>query len=76
MDDFGLFCLKGHCVNPFRIMNPDRNSNYCPECGQPTISHCPKCKAGIPGGTKDRAPNHCGRCAEPFPWAETSISRK
>lgn len=77
--DLGLVCLNGHGVNPFARSQPAHNAQFCSKCGEPAISNCPKCGAGIRGsyhmdGVWDlrrwRVPSHCHACGAPYPWTQ------
>lgn len=78
--DVALICLDGHIINLFARSSPEHNTKFCPECGEPTISQCPKCKADIRGEYGERGigvlgyefsyPRYCHNCGAPFPWTE------
>ena len=44
-----LICLNGHILNIFGESKPEHNSEYCPRCGEATVSRCPNCGALIRG---------------------------
>lgn len=78
--DVALICLNGHVINRFARSLPEHNTKFCSECGEPTISQCPKCKADIRGEYGERGigvlgyefsyPRYCHNCGAPFPWTE------
>ncbi len=47
--DASLVCLNGHMIINRTRSLPESNKNFCPDCGEPTISSCPHCDADIPG---------------------------
>jgi hypothetical protein len=68
-------CLRGHVRS---ADGTDFNSDeHCPQCGEPCIDRCPKCKAPIRGSTvytRDFSlPLHCYKCGHPYPWMEDRL---
>lgn len=48
-DDIAQICLNGHIVNgAFQLRSQD-NKEFCPACGEKTITKCPQCKDSIQG---------------------------
>lgn len=78
--DTALICRKGHTVNSDARSSPERNAAFCSECGAPTISACPACRAEIRGwyhvpgvvslGGTYAVPGHCHACGKPYPWTD------
>ena len=73
----GQACLNGHAVTS----NADGElaSDYCPHCGERTITQCPDCSENIRGYyvvpgvasfSEWEPPNHCHACGKPYPWTE------
>jgi hypothetical protein len=82
--DTAQICKNGHVVNDCAGTMPEFNSPHCSQCGQETISTCPKCKTAIRGmyhssgvivggGTRP-APPFCFQCGSPYPWTESRLS--
>ena len=76
--DIQQICMNGHQITDSVKRNPELLRKFCPECGQETISNCPKCNAEIPGHRyyegvvsfhRVKVPSHCHNCGEPYPWA-------
>ena len=77
--DVGLACLNGHSVNSSAMHNPEHNSKFCDQCGEPTIDACQSCGTKIRGycyvpGVIDfsgwKIPAHCHECGKPYPWTD------
>ncbi len=47
--DVAQVCLRGHLVNSGIKDTPQKSSDHCPKCGQPTITKCPRCGVEIRG---------------------------
>ncbi len=81
--DTAQICLNGHSINSMAVSSPERNQNFCKECGQKTITDCPFCKTSIPGQYHDtgsgfafyrfQIPKFCHNCGKPYPWTESAI---
>ncbi len=79
-------CLNGHVINASVRKSPHRNKDFCDDCGQRTIIHCPKCSHPIPGDMQDTgvvvigfspvAPKFCEKCGEPYPWSKSQPTGK
>jgi len=41
--DVGQVCLNGHKINASSKRRPEFNSHFCKDCGESTITACPKC---------------------------------
>ena len=77
-EDTMQVCLNGHVINDSFGKYPYRNKDFCDNCGQKTITNCPKCDNPIPGDIHypnvialtfmKTAPDFCKSCGEPFPW--------
>lgn len=76
-------CLAGHTTTSSIETSPESRSQYCPECGEKTISACPSCGNNIRGYyelvgvisiSEYVPPNYCFHCGSRFPWAESKIS--
>jgi len=83
--DVAQICLNGHVVNDSYRMYPQHNSAQCSECGQKTVTACPKCKANIQGRYHASeyvlnfagaltAPPFCRECGSAYPWTEARLS--
>ena len=75
--DVGQSCLNGHEINPYAIQSPEFNANFCKQCGEPTITACPKCKKPIRGKYTPSygiqpwdIPSYCHECGAAYPWTE------
>ncbi len=75
-------CLNGHQITDAINDSPEMKRDYCPTCGEKTITVCPQCKKPIPGhhfyddvycAGLEEIPSHCPSCGKPFPW---TITRK
>lgn len=71
-------CLNGHVISTREISS----YNYCPDCGQKPISHCPSCDVPIEGeldweysylNDGYEKPSYCHNCGKAFPWIETLL---
>ena len=81
--DVALICENGHVINSLARLAPERNTNYCDECGAKTIDACPACSVSIRGFNLDSGggifvagydtPSYCHSCGMPFPWTEGKI---
>ncbi len=73
--DVALVCLNGHDINPSSQYNPEFNTDFCTECGEPTIDACPECKEPIRGYHQESMgqwtlPKHYHKCGKPYPWTK------
>jgi len=77
-------CLNGHIVCECLKYAPEYASNFCRECGEPTISKCKECGSVIEGRIYDAEdpynsiyttpiPSYCFNCGKPFPWTEKRL---
>lgn len=76
----GQVCLNGHPTTAYFRSSPERHSKFCGECGQSTITACPKCSAEIRGayivpnvisiGGGYDPPSFCHECGAAYPWTE------
>lgn len=80
--DFAQICLNGHVINAATETYPHLNRKFCDECGAPSITNCPNCKAKIEGQFDPKGewesqpyivPAYCSECGNPFPWTESKI---
>jgi Uncharacterized protein conserved in bacteria len=76
--DVRQVCLNGHIITNSYNSLPEDRSAFCSECGQATITACPKCETRLRGyyspdafvgGYSPDLPANCHSCGEPFPWA-------
>ncbi|MFI2792093.1 DUF2321 domain-containing protein [Haloferula sp. A504] len=72
-------CLNGHQITDGIKFSPEAMRDHCPECGEKTITECPKCSKAIPGhqhyegvfvAGSEPVPSHCTSCGAQFPWTE------
>lgn len=79
---FAQVCLNGHPTTSDIQLSPERLSEFCPDCGEPTTTKCESCDASIRGYyyiggiLTTRAyipPNYCFSCGTPFPWARRQL---
>lgn len=77
--DVGLACLNGHAINSSSDTQPEHNSKFCSECGEPTIHECPQCGVSIRGYcyvegvitlSEWEPASHCYECGSPYPWVQ------
>ena len=76
-------CLNGHIITENALASGSTKA-FCPDCGKPTISHCPTCGNHIPGSTDDdeiicigfpmELPAYCEYCGKPYPWTESALT--
>jgi hypothetical protein len=75
--DVAMVCANGHVVNDEVGRLPAKNSSFCPQCGEGTMTTCPECDALIRGLYHEgriivphlaSPPNYCHECGEPYPW--------
>lgn len=79
--DVGQVCLNGHPTNGHYRTMPQFNKDFCPDCGEKTITVCPDCNTSIEGqyvsrgiaGFSYHPPAYCKSCGSPFPWASRAI---
>ncbi|MDI3312551.1 MAG: DUF2321 domain-containing protein [Thermoanaerobacterium sp.] len=78
----GQVCLNGHPITGNYDAYPEFRKNFCPDCGQPTITECPHCKSKIQGSyfspgvisTKPFIPSaFCYNCGKAYPWTEEKL---
>ncbi len=80
--DIAQICMNGHVINSASQKYPERNSQFCPMCGEKTIFLCSNCQSKIHGSytsssgwtcsiTKPSA--YCHSCGKPYPWTENKI---
>lgn len=76
-------CPNGHVSTCSADAYPELREKYCSECGEATITQCPKCSATIRGKyyvegvirlvDDYEPPSFCFNCGNPFPWTERKI---
>ncbi|HUW13292.1 MAG TPA: DUF2321 domain-containing protein, partial [Anaerolineae bacterium] len=81
--DTAQVCLNGHPVNDMVRAAPERNMDFCKECGARTITACQHCKAAIQGeyhvpgvfalGFPYSPPAFCHNCGAAYPWTEARL---
>lgn len=88
MGDNGIaqLCLNGHLITS-TSNDIALKQNYCPACGQVTISMCDKCGTPIKGSSREISqltppfrystslyfkPSYCYSCGDTFPWTNRS----
>ncbi len=78
----GQICLNGHPITGSADAYPEFAKNFCPDCGQATITKCLKCEVNIqgsyyaPGVLSYRgyeSPAFCHNCGSPYPWTEEKL---
>lgn len=47
--DTAQICLNGHVINDSFEREPEKNKEYCRDCGAKTITKCPNCEKEIEG---------------------------
>ena len=87
--DAAVICVNGHLVNDSFHRVARKNSEFCPRCGERTISACEQCHTPIPGDLHNSAedefvfyggpsmyeqPAYCRGCGKPFPWTVTALA--
>jgi hypothetical protein len=79
--DVAQVCRRGHLVNTGIQERPEYSKDFCPTCGQKTITACEHCGAPINGQwhglegfmAMDEAPAYCHACGRPYPWTAEKI---
>lgn len=74
--DIQQVCSNGHQITDSYNRFPEFRRDFCPECGEKTISHCPSCEREIRGeyytqgmwSAETSVPTHCEYCGDPYPW--------
>ena len=75
-------CLNGHVITGSLRTRPQEAKEFCPKCGEKTISKCPSCTNEIKGyldgigPIRSREPSpqaFCEYCGKPFPWTVKAI---
>ena len=77
-------CPNGHVSTSSADTSPELREKYCSQCGEPTLTKCPKCQRSIRGyyyvecvitiGDSYMPPAFCYNCGCPFPWTERKIA--
>lgn len=76
-------CLNGHCINSSYGNYPSNNKAFCSDCGEPTITACPVCRAhikgfyhldGFPLAAEAPVPAFCDACGMAYPWQVTKVA--
>src|SRR5262245_17420778 len=75
--DVGQVCLNGHAITGSAGRYPEFTAKHCKDCGEPTITDCPKCHKSIRGDytkgygmTRWEPPRFCHECGAAYPWTE------
>jgi hypothetical protein len=72
-------CLNGHQITSDIQFSPERRRDFCPKCGEKTVTQCPDCHKPIPSRQHDDGvfvatpvpvPSNCTFCGKMFPWTE------
>jgi hypothetical protein len=80
--DVAQICTNGHVANSMAKEYPNSNRAFCDQCGAPTITECPSCKAkirgyfhvpGVVSMTRYDRPAFCHNCGKPFPWTQSAL---
>jgi len=77
--DVAQVCVNGHMITSALMLMPGASKAFCPECGAPTITSCPKCNHAIRGSSTEvlslgySPPKYCEACGSPFPWTASSL---
>jgi hypothetical protein len=81
--DIAQICLNGHVINHSAETRPQHNRDFCPTCGEKTITKCPSCNNSIQGNYHAKGvsgfagiynlPAYCQKCGKSFPWTENKI---
>lgn len=77
-------CPNGHVATTAADANPELREAYCSQCGEATLTNCPKCHAPIRGeyhvdgvfgiGGGYAPPAFCHNCGTAFPWTERKVA--
>lgn len=77
-------CPNGHVATTAADVNPELREAFCSQCGEATLTTCPKCDASIRGdyhvegvfgfGGGYEPPAFCYDCGSQFPWTERKIA--
>jgi hypothetical protein len=74
-------CMSGHWISSSYEDYPEFNKAFCPECGEPTTTLCPACKARIKGAyrgvfsaSEHPVPSFCDACGMAYPWQVARIA--
>lgn len=84
MPDFGTYdtaqiCPNGHVSNSRYEDSPELRNDFCPECGEKTLTNCPSCSNLIRGDLRGSGPgeyrpkSYCYACGKPFPWTQRGL---
>jgi hypothetical protein len=84
--DIAQICMNGHLINGSFQKRPQNNKDYCPSCGEKTVTKCSSCNNNIEGVywkqdylegdhpmSSCALPSYCHKCGKPFPWTENKI---
>jgi hypothetical protein len=80
--DNAQICSNGHIVNSSARSYPERNSNFCPNCGAASLTTCSNCNAPIRGQYLPdglalvgpyHPPSYCPNCGKAYPWTDSKI---
>lgn len=78
--DIAQICPNGHLTNDHASEYPDRNQDFCEQCGERNLMECPKCNQQIRGTHRNvstnqyRPPAHCGSCGSSYPWTGKKVA--
>jgi len=74
-------CLNGHMVTD--SVESGFGSKFCDQCGEKTITACPKCNSNIKGdyrvegviafGSTTSVKAYCDACGKAFPWTQRKL---
>jgi hypothetical protein len=77
-------CPNGHVSTNAVDAYPELREEFCSRCGEPTITHCPRCAKGIRGyyavegviSLMDnyQPPAFCYNCGNAFEWTDRKIA--
>jgi hypothetical protein len=77
-------CPNMHVSTNSADTSPELREKFCSQCGEPTMTQCPSCKASIRGyyyvegvitlGRGYEPPSFCYSCGSAFPWTERKIA--
>ena len=78
--DTAQIFLSGHTINSTARSAPERNEEFCSQCGQKTLTACPACGVYVRGLYRSdnnsfefSFPNYCFKCGTAFPWTEKKL---
>jgi hypothetical protein len=80
LQDTAQICPNGHVITATYKRHPEDAKDFCPNCGERTMTTCPKCEGEISGRNHRLIPMHpfvapayCDKCGNAYPWTDKRL---